>query len=217
MLYGLKAQFQKVALYFATSGLTANQASILGWVFVLLSAASLYFGMHLLDLDKVWVAWPLLLFSVFTFLRLVFNALDGMIARATNKASPMGELANELGDICGDTICYGILFLIPFVNLLVLTAFLLACWFAEFTGVLGRALPGHIRRHESLLGGKAERSLLFCLFTLGCFFSPELAVHINQFLGALALLTFATGVVRIVKIRKQTQGLEYQSHTSYGR
>ncbi|MDG0817121.1 CDP-alcohol phosphatidyltransferase family protein [Bdellovibrio sp. PAP01] len=197
--------------------MTANHASLLGWLFVFLSTAALYFGLSKLDPGNLNSAWPLLAFPALVLLRLVFNALDGMIARANNAATPMGEVLNELGDIWGDTICYGILFFIPFVNAFHLALFLVCCWFAEFTGLLGRALPGHIRRQESVLGGKPERSLLFCVFAVICFFAPMTAMYINQFLLVLTVLTFLTGILRIYKIRKQTQGLSYQSHTLYGR
>lgn len=217
MLYALKARFQKLATTFAFSGMTANHASLLGWLFVFLSTACLYFGFQKLDIENHSAAWPLAVFPAMVLLRLVFNALDGLIARANNAATPMGEVLNELGDIWGDTICYGSLFFIPWVNGLYLAIFLVCCWFAEFTGLLGRALPGQIRRHESVFGGKSERSLQFCVFALICFFTPTAATYINRFLLVMIVLTFLTGVLRIFKIRKQTQGLSYQSHTLYGR
>ncbi len=217
MLYSLKARFQILATSFAFSGMTANHASLLGWLFVFLSTIALYFGFKNLDPTSLNSAWPLLAFPILVLFRLVFNALDGMIARANNAATPMGEVLNELGDIWGDTICYGVLFFIPFVNAFDLSLLLICCWFAEFAGLLGRALPGHIRRQESVLGGKPERSLLFCALAIACFFSPMTAMYINQFLLVLAALTFLTGLLRIYKIKKQTQGLSYQSHTLYGR
>jgi CDP-diacylglycerol--glycerol-3-phosphate 3-phosphatidyltransferase len=217
MLYALKASFQKLASSFAYSGMTANHASLLGWIFVFLSTASLYTGFKNLNHGDLFSAWPLLVFPVLVIFRLIFNALDGVIARASKTATPMGEVLNELGDIWGDTISYGILFFVPFVNPYILAAFLICCWFAEFTGLLGRALPGQIRRQDSVLGGKPERSLFFCVFALICFFSPMMAMHINQFILVLAVLTFLTGLLRVYKIKKQTQGLDYQSHTLYGR
>ena len=217
MLYPLKARFQKLATTFAFSGMTANHASLLGWLFVFLSTAALYRGLHNLNPVDRSSAWPLLAFPILVLLRLVFNALDGMIARAQDCATPMGEVLNELGDIWGDTICYGVLYFIPYVNTFYLGIFLVCCWFAEFTGLLGRALPGHVRRHESVFGGKSERSLLFCAFALVCYFSPMNAFYIKHFIVKVAILTFLTGLLRIYKIKKQTQGLSYQSHTLYGR
>ncbi|HWU43287.1 MAG TPA: CDP-alcohol phosphatidyltransferase family protein [Bdellovibrio sp.] len=217
MLYALKARFQKLATTFAFSGMTANHASLLGWLFVFLSTACLWFGLQNLNLENPQAAWPLLIFPLTVLLRLVFNALDGMIARAQNAATPMGEVLNELSDIWGDTLCYGVLYFIPYVNSLYLGIFLVCCWFAEFTGLLGRALPGQIRRHESVFGGKSERSVLFCVFALACYFAPSFAYYINSFLLVLIVLTFLTGLLRIYKIKKQTQGLSYQSHTLYGR
>jgi phosphatidylglycerophosphate synthase len=110
-----------------------------------------------------------------------------------------------------------LLFWVSGVGLLELTFFIVACWFAEFVGVMGRALPGHVRIQTSFFGGKPERSLLFCVFSLICFFNSNFFEYINVFLVVLTILTLMTGLVRILKIKKQTKGRDYTSHTSYGR
>lgn len=211
MLYALKGQFQLFAKKFGYKYLSANKASVLGALFALLAGASLFAGFQPLN-----QAVFLPLFAVFSLLRLVFNALDGMLARAQNTASPMGELANELGDIWGDTLCYGTLYFVSGVNSALLGVFLICCWFSEFVGVCGRALPGQVRRHESAFGGKSERALLFSVYCVVCFFQPAAIDYINPFLALLSVLAFITGIVRVNAVKKQTRGLEYESRAYYG-
>jgi phosphatidylglycerophosphate synthase len=182
MLYSLKNKYQILAKNFIYQGLTANQATILGWVFVLLSSSALLAGTETLPLLR-------LIFPILMLFRFIFNALDGLIARKNNQASAMGELVNEISDIWGDTIIFGILFFTGFVNPLYLCAFLICCWFAEFVGMLGRALPPHQRQHASLLGGKSERGLFLSLYIGASYFNPALLTSMNSFILILTLVT----------------------------
>jgi CDP-diacylglycerol--glycerol-3-phosphate 3-phosphatidyltransferase len=209
MLYSLKGRFQSVAKFFIYGGLTANMATILGWIFVVLSASALYFG--LTSNSSLLIIFPVLM-----LFRFIFNALDGLIARKQNKASAMGELVNELSDIWGDTIIFGTLFFIPAINPVFLGILLVTCWFAEFTGVMGRALPPRQRMHASLLGGKSERGLFLSLYILTVYFVPSLAGSFNEFIVIISVAVFLTGLFRIYKISQASKNLPYQSFTPYG-
>jgi phosphatidylglycerophosphate synthase len=48
----------------------------------------------------------LLLAPAFCYLRLWFNMLDGMVALASGKASPHGEIVNELPDRVSDVMIF---------------------------------------------------------------------------------------------------------------
>jgi hypothetical protein len=74
MLYQLKAQFQKFAVHFSQSGLTANRATFLGAIFVSLTMVSFYQGL-ITPGSNYW----LLLTPLFLLLRLVMNALERML------------------------------------------------------------------------------------------------------------------------------------------
>jgi phosphatidylglycerophosphate synthase len=48
--------------------------------------------------------WLLVVAPFFCYLRLWFNMLDGMVAMAANKASPRGEILNDLPDRVSDIV-----------------------------------------------------------------------------------------------------------------
>jgi phosphatidylglycerophosphate synthase len=50
--------------------------------------------------------WLLLLAPVFCYVRLWFNMLDGMVALASGKASPRGEILNEVPDRISDVVIF---------------------------------------------------------------------------------------------------------------
>jgi phosphatidylglycerophosphate synthase len=50
--------------------------------------------------------WLLIVATLFCFLRLWFNMLDGMVAVAANKASRRGEILNDLPDRISDVIIF---------------------------------------------------------------------------------------------------------------
>jgi phosphatidylglycerophosphate synthase len=52
------------------------------------------------------IRWLLLAAPLFCYLRLWFNMLDGMVAVAAGKASPRGEILNDLPDRLSDVIIF---------------------------------------------------------------------------------------------------------------
>lgn len=212
MLYPLKAQFQKFAVQFAHSGLTANHATILGAVFVALTMASFYFGLQSSD-PSLW----LLLVPTFILFRMIMNALDGLLARAQGTASAAGEIMNELSDVLGDTFSYGILYFVIPQARTGLVFFLLAIWCCEFLGVLGKSLPAGKRRQESLGGGKPERAVWMGLFALTAYFSPGSIAHSEIFFAVLAVLTGLSAAFRAVRAAQASKNQKYTSDPLFGR
>ena len=86
-IYDLKPQFQKLlrplAANLAKRGFTANDVTL---------GALLLSAVHgaWLALMPAW-RWPLLLLPVTLFLRMAFNAIDGMMAREHGQASARGR------------------------------------------------------------------------------------------------------------------------------
>ena len=67
-------------------------------VFASLAAAACFWqGRH---------AWVLVLAPLFCYLRLWLNMLDGMVALASGKASPRGEILNDLPDRVSDVVIF---------------------------------------------------------------------------------------------------------------
>lgn len=53
-----------------------------------------------------WTPWLLIVAPLFCYLRLWFNMLDGMVAVAVGKASPRGEILNDLPDRVSDIVIF---------------------------------------------------------------------------------------------------------------
>lgn len=209
MLYKLKGGFQKIAAKFAGSSMTANHASVAGVLFFLGVALCFYFSSQ--------YPWLLLCIPVLSFLRFVVNALDGLLARTQGTASPAGEVLNEISDVLGDTISYGILFFVYPAHAGAVFVFIIAIWFCELAGVMAKNLPNGVRGQESMGGAKPERAVFLSLYALYLYFSPESATsHLSLFLYALSVLVFGSGIQRIIKSIQRSRGAGYTSHTSYG-
>jgi CDP-diacylglycerol---glycerol-3-phosphate 3-phosphatidyltransferase len=212
MLYLQKGVFQKCIRWLAGRWMTANQATCFGIVFVLLTAASLYLG-----LTYTACRWMLLLVPPFLLLRMAMNALDGLLAREYGTGTVAGELFNEGLDVVGDTICYGSLFFVPDGPQLSLTLLLILSWMAEFFGVLGKGLPGGIRRHETFLGGKPDRAVWISVLAVLLFVRPEFIQSVPYYLLVMSVFVFGTSVFRIRKILSLAKGQHYESYTWIGR
>jgi phosphatidylglycerophosphate synthase len=92
--------FQRLAAALARAGASANAISVVGMLFGI-AAGALLVATSFTD-----VLPARLLFAAAAGaiqLRLLANMLDGMVALASNQASPVGELFNELPDRLSDT------------------------------------------------------------------------------------------------------------------
>lgn len=154
-IYQLKPRFQQlllpVARFLYQRGVTANQVTLFA------CAASVALGL-VLYLAPVSVAWFALL-PVWLFLRMAFNAIDGMLARNFNQRSMLGAYLNELTDVVSDAALY-----LPFARLagfdpFWIGALILAAALSEMAGVVGQAL-GASRRYDGPFG-KSDRAFVF--------------------------------------------------------
>ena len=212
MLYLQKGNFQKITRWMGGSWMSANQASGFGFAFVLLTGLAFYAGASFAP----W-RWLLLCIPFFLFMRMAMNTLDGLLSREYGTGSVAGEICNEGLDIVGDTIAYGALLFIPDPPYLQITLFLVLSWMAEYVGVLGKGVPGGIRRHETILGGKPDRAVWMGLLALLLFFLPGMRPHIGSYLLFVSFFVFLTSLVRIRKILAEARGKSYTSFTWIGK
>ena len=130
-IYDLKPRFQAllrpVSDALVRAGLSANDVTLGA---LLLSVA-----------HGAWIAlmpaspWPLLLLPVTLFLRMAFNAIDGMMAKEHDQASAQGAVLNELSDVIADAALYLPFALIQGLDaplvVLVVIAGIIARWLAR--------------------------------------------------------------------------------------
>ncbi len=154
-IYALKPRFQSLlrplAAALARGGVTANQVTLAA---CLISVA--------LGAFVTWRAperWPFLLIPLWMFLRMAFNAIDGMLAREFGQKSRLGAYLNELTDALSDTLLYlPFAFVAPLGGWSVGTVIVLAV-LSEYAGVLG-LMVGASRRYDGPMG-KSDRAFVF--------------------------------------------------------
>lgn len=154
-IYTLKPKFQALlrplATALARSGVTANQVTLAACVLSVALGA--------------YVTWraptrsPFLLIPLWMFLRMAFNAIDGMLAREFGQKSRLGAYLNELTDVVSDTALY-----LPFAFVAPLDAWsvgavIVLAIVSEYAGVLG-LMADASRRYDGPMG-KSDRAFLF--------------------------------------------------------
>jgi CDP-diacylglycerol--glycerol-3-phosphate 3-phosphatidyltransferase len=198
-IYDLKPWFQALlrplAASLAKRGISANEVTLGA---LLLSAA-----------QGAWLAlmpgsrWPLLVLPVVLFLRMAFNAIDGIMAKEHGQASPAGAVLNEISDVVADAALYLPFAFIPGVSAPLVVLVVVAGIVAEMTGALGPML-GAQRSYAGPLG-KSDRALAFGLLAvlIGVGLAPGLwsTLYLAGLLvlSALTVLNRARDVVAAAK------------------
>ncbi len=154
-IYALKPKFQALlrplATGFARAGITANQVTIAACVVSVLVGG--FVALRAPD------RWPFLLIPAWMFVRMAFNAIDGMLAREFGQKSRLGAYLNELTDVLSDVVLYlPFALLPPFAPLWTGIVIVLAV-IAEYAGVLG-PMVGASRRYDGPMG-KSDRAFVF--------------------------------------------------------
>ncbi len=153
-IYQLKPRFQgllrPLVSRMAQAGVTAN-AVTLAAMLISLALGALLLAAPLRPLFLLLPAWM--------FLRMAFNAIDGMLAREFGQKSPLGAYLNELSDVVSDAALY-----LPFVAVAPfgwgsVGAVILFAAVSEMAGALGPMI-GAERRYDGPMG-KSDRAFVF--------------------------------------------------------
>ncbi len=154
-IYQLKPRFQAllrpIAARLAAAGVTANQVTLAALVISIALGGWLFLNPQ--------TTRGFLLLPLWMFLRMAFNAVDGMLARELGQQSALGAYLNELSDVLSDAALY-----LPFVAIAPFgwgsvgaVVFLSAV--SEMAGALG-PMVGSPRQYDGPLG-KSDRAFLF--------------------------------------------------------
>jgi CDP-diacylglycerol--glycerol-3-phosphate 3-phosphatidyltransferase len=191
-IYNVKPKFQQlikpVMEFLHRKKFTPNHVTLLALFGSILTGGYVYFN----------EGWSyLVVVPVFLFIRMALNAIDGMMARAYNQQSPLGEVLNELGDVLADLAIFYPL-LIKFgidkhPNLLVV--FIALMIINEFVGVLGKAMGG-ARRYDGPMG-KSDRALFFGLLCVMVFWFPLVLSWIYYLVILVVLAMLLSTITRI--------------------
>ena len=144
-------------------------------------------------------AW-LIVVPIGYIVRMMLNALDGMMATQYNMQSKLGEILNELGDVVSDAVIIFPLFILPGLHPLVIIPFGVMAILNEFSGVLAKIIGGE-RRYDGPMG-KSDRALLIGLYCLIYFFWNGIDIAGNWIFGAATLLATLSTFIRLKKSLK---------------
>lgn len=191
-IYELKPRFQALLrplvrlLYRA--GVTANQVTIVACVL------SVALGLGLFWTSAPYAIWFALV-PLWMFVRMAFNAVDGMLARDHGQRSPLGAFLNELTDVLSDAALY-----LPFSLVVPFNAFwvgvvIVLAGLSEFCGALGPTV-GASRRYDGPMG-KSDRAFVFGSLGLYVALGGPMASWMQWLMPILAALIGMTIMNRI--------------------
>lgn len=187
-IYNLKPAFQNLirptSNWLAKHKFTPNQITIAAFIISLLNglAIACYPDAH----------WPLLLVPMTLFLRMVLNAIDGMLAREYAMQSALGAFLNEIGDVLSDAFLYLPFCFIEGSSPILITLIVILAIIAEMTGVVAIQV-GSKRRYDGPMG-KSDRAFVFG--TIGFFLG--LGFSITNWLNVLLSIVFILVVITMI-------------------
>ena len=201
-VYDLKPRFQSLLRplmrQLARAGLTPNAITLLAVV------GSVVVGAAVASAERRPVL--LLLLPAWLFLRMALNAIDGMMARELDMATPFGAALNELGDALSDLGLYLPLAFVSEHAAWPVIAFAIGAVLTEFCGVLARAL-GASRRYEGPMG-KSDRAFVVGALGLLTFLMPGALQLWPWIFAGACLLTVITCGNRILKALRELGRVE---------
>ena len=185
-IYTLKPRFQSLLRPLTTSlaraGVTANHVTVAACLVSVAVAAFVAWN----SAER----WPFLLIPLWMFLRMAFNAIDGMLAREFGQKSRLGAYLNELTDVVSDTLLYlPFAFVLPLGTWPVTTVIVLAV-ISEYAGALG-LMVGASRRYDGPMG-KSDRAFVFGALALWVGLTTALPDFATWLVWVVALLLVVT-------------------------
>ena len=190
-IYALKPKFQALlrplTTALARAGVTANQVTI--------AAAVVSVVLGVFVASRAPERWPFLLIPLWMFLRMAFNAIDGMLAREFGQKSRLGAYLNELTDVVSDAVLYLPFALVPPFSALWTGIVIVLAVISEFAGVLGPAV-GASRRYDGPMG-KSDRAFVFGALGLWIGVAsalPDWVAYAMPLLAAALVLTIVNRV-----------------------
>ena len=192
-IYKIKPKFQQLLMpllrLLRRLGISPNSITIFS---ILLSFGIAYFFWNTSDNSSYFliVAFGLLL-------RMMLNALDGMMARIYNLQSKLGEVLNEVGDIVSDVAIYFPLIIFESLRIEIAIIFILLSIINEFCGLMAKVISGE-RRYDGPMG-KSDRAFLIGIICIVYYFTNGLALYMNYIIGGSSILMIFSSYLRLTK------------------
>ena len=187
--------FNKIAKIMISLKLSANQITAIAFVIGILSAVALYFNKYLLSFLLLWLSG-------------LFDAVDGEVARLSNKKSLIGAQLDIVSDRIVELafiwaiafnhkeLLYELLFLVSMI-LISITVFLT-------TGMIAK---NNTKKSFYYQSGLMERTEGFIMFSLMIIFREKMRLVIIIY-AILILITIIQRLVETIKINREVRNEE---------
>ena len=192
-IYKIKPKFQQLLMpllkLLRRFGISPNSITIFS---IFLSFGISYFFWNTSDNSSYFliVAFGLLL-------RMMLNALDGMMARIYNLQSKLGEILNEVGDIVSDVAIYFPLIIFESLRIEIAIIFILLSIINEFCGLMAKLISGE-RRYDGPMG-KSDRAFLIGIICIVYYFTNGLDPYMNYIIGGSSIMIILSSYIRLIK------------------
>lgn len=184
--YSLKPRFQQLLTpcrdWLIRLGFTPNQVTLFTCCLCVIYAGILFIPNT--------TAFFLLFLPILLFVRMAFNALDGMVASATNNYSATGSVLNELCDVISDLALFSAFALILPIPLWSWWLLIVLSLLSEFVALAVYQATG-VRPFSGPFG-KSDRALYLGVLAILLFFYPDIFVLFYIYITGGLILALMT-------------------------
>jgi CDP-diacylglycerol--glycerol-3-phosphate 3-phosphatidyltransferase len=195
-IYKLKPKFQKLLIpilkLLHNFGITPNFLTVFTIVFSFFIGYLLFLGID----NQIYF----LFVSLGLLIRMMLNALDGMMATTYNLKSKKGEVLNEIGDILSDIAIYFPFIYFKSLSLELIIIFISLSVINEFCGLLAKSVSG-IRRYDGPMG-KSDRAFLVGIICIFLYFTKTILIYLDYIFLIAIILMIISSCLRLTKSLK---------------
>ena len=195
-IYKLKPKFQKLLqpllLLLKRIGVSPNHITVFTIFFSLLIGYILFLGIN----NSSWF----IIVALGLLIRMMLNALDGMMANQFNLQSKLGEILNEIGDVISDIAIYFPFLYFEAIKSEYVILFIFLSIINEFCGVLAKLISGS-RRYDGPMG-KSDRAFLVGIICIVLFFTDSILIYLDYVFIIAIFLILISSYFRITKALK---------------
>lgn len=127
--------------------------------------------------------------------RMMLNALDGMMARIYEMQSRTGEVLNEVGDVVSDVAIFFPLLFLEDLDFRLAFCFIILSVVNEFCGIIGKVMGGE-RRYDGPMG-KSDRATFVGFICLLFYFGVDIAEYLNYIFAVAVGLVSLSSIIRL--------------------
>ena len=195
-VYKLKPKFQKLLqpllLLLKRMGVAPNHITVFTIIFSIIIGYILFLGIQ----DRFWF----LIVALGLLLRMMLNALDGMMAKQFNLQSKLGEILNEIGDVISDIAIYFPFIYFDSIKSEYVIIFIFLSIINEFCGVLAKLISG-TRRYDGPMG-KSDRAFLVGVICIIIYFTDSILIYLDYVFIISIFLMLMSSYLRLTKSLK---------------